>query len=363
MQRFVAPWVVSLSIAVASPAVAVSFDHLDCRRVRDGLGRDHVRAEMLARDPILTPRGRCTLTLPARYLCTASAVVGFDPPPPGGAAGPDAHGFVCYRARCRHDRPQVDVRDAFGDRTVAVKGTRLVCLPLASPEGTTTTTVTSTTLPPTSTTSTTPPSTSSTITTTSSTTSSTSSTLPTTTSSIATTTSSTSTTSTTLAGPVPPSAGCPVVNEVMTGSDASASEELIEILNPCAAALDLAGARILYQSASGATQRTLVTWDPGTALAAGGRLLYATSQYAGPADGSFASGLSGSGGGVGVEDAGGTLVDGVGWGTATNGLVEGSVAPAPAPGSAIARIPDGVDTDDGASDWRETAPTPGGPNA
>jgi hypothetical protein len=153
-----------------------------------------------------------------------------------------------------------------------------------------------------------------------------------------------------------------VVNEVMTGGAASASEELVEILNPCAAPLALGGARILYQSASGATERTLVAWEPGTVLAPAGRLLYATSAFPGPADGPFSSGLSGAGGGVAVVDAGGTLVDGVGWGTAANEFVEGSVAPAPAGGNVIARIPDGSDTDDGAADWQETAPTPGATN-
>jgi hypothetical protein len=153
-----------------------------------------------------------------------------------------------------------------------------------------------------------------------------------------------------------------VVNEVMTGGAESASEELVEVTNPCAVPLALEGARLLYQSASGATQRTLVTWEAGLVLAPGARLLYATSLFPGPTDGSFSSGLSGTGGGVAVVDAGGALVDGVGYGTATNDFVEGSVAAAPAAGSVIARIPDGVDTDDGAADWQERAPTPGAAN-
>jgi hypothetical protein len=152
------------------------------------------------------------------------------------------------------------------------------------------------------------------------------------------------------------------VNELMTGGASSASEELVEVVNPCTVPLALEGARLLYQSASGATQRTLVTWEAGMVLAPGARLLYATSLFPGPADGSFAAGLSGTGGGVAVADAAGALVDGVGYGTATNDFVEGTVAPAPAAGSVIARIPDGADTDDGASDWQETAPTPGAAN-
>jgi hypothetical protein len=357
-----------MAIVTASATLAGPFDHLDCRRLRDPGPRARVRGEVIAREPRLAAPAECTIMLPARYLCTAAAAAGLRPEPPGAAPGPEAHGYLCYRARCRRDRQTLSVRDQFGARDVVVRGSRFVCAPLDLPGGSTTTSTTtssttSTTLasttstlpPPTSTTSTAPPTTSTSSTTTS-TLATTTSTQPTT------TTSTTSTTTTTLAGPQPPSPGCPVVNEVMTGGASSASEELVEIVNPCAVPLALDGARLLYQSASGATQRTLVTWEPGTVLAPGARLLYATSLFPGPVDGSFAAGLSGTGGGVAVADAAGALVDGVGYGTAANDFVEGSVAPAPAAGSVIARIPDGADTDDGAADWQETAPTPGAAN-
>ena len=51
----------------------------------------------------------------------------------------------------------------------------------------------------------------------------------------------------------------------------------------------------------------------------------------------------------------GALVDGVGWGTATNALVEGTAAAAPpataAPGSSLVRLPDGHDTNANAADF------------
>jgi len=359
MKPFVAPWALAIVTGVASVAPALPFDHLDCRRVRDPRPRDRVRADLIAREPSLVARGDCTITLPARYLCTATSADVASAPQESGP-GPDAHDYLCYRTRCRHDRLDVSVRDRFGDRTLDVKRTGWVCAPLESPGGgaTTTTTIattTTTTLPSSTTTTTQPAATS----TTSSSTTTTTTAPPSTTTS---TSSTSSTTTSTIALPEPPSHGCPVVNEVMTGSAASASEELIEILNPCGVSLDLAGARVLYQSASGATQRTLVTWEAGTVLGSGARLLLATSNYGGPADGTFSSGLSGSGGGVAVADSDGLVVDGVGYGAATNAFVEGSTAPAPAAGSVIARIPDGADTDDGASDWQEAAPTPGAPN-
>ena len=60
----------------------------------------------------------------------------------------------------------------------------------------------------------------------------------------------------------------------------------------------------------------------------------------------------------------GLLVDSVGWGTATNALVEGTAATAPpttaAPGSSIVRLPDGHDSNTNAADFTVTSsPTPG----
>jgi hypothetical protein len=65
-----------------------------------------------------------------------------------------------------------------------------------------------------------------------------------------------------------------------------------------------------------------------------------------------------------VRDVTGALVDGIGWGTATNALVE-SVAAAsppatPPPGSSIVRTPDGHDTNDNAADLSvSSTATPG----
>ena len=64
---------------------------------------------------------------------------------------------------------------------------------------------------------------------------------------------------------------------------------------------------------------------------------------------------------MGLRDAGGNLVDSVGWGSSTaNGLVEGTPAPAPpataAPGSSDARKPDGNDTNDNSADFTVVSP-------
>jgi hypothetical protein len=395
MKRPVAVLAALVAAGVTSQAGAMSFDQLHCRRVRDDAPKRRVRTELVARDPVFGSATGCILKLPARYLCDGSALAGTTPDTPGVVAGAQAQRYLCYRARCDDGGQTLTLHDQFGERAVEVKSSRLVCAPAhlveggsttsttappdsttsttAAPDSTTSTTVapattTSTTMGPASTTSTTmaPPATTSTTLAPASTTSTTAP-PPTTSTSLPATTSTTSvppstTTTTTLGGPQPPSPGCPVVNEVMTGGASSASEEFVELVNPCGHALELAGARLLYRSSTGGTERVLASWDAGRVLAAGGRLVYATSLFPGPSDGVFVAGMAAAGGGVGIVDAAGGLVDAVGWGTAANGFVETTAAAAPAAGSVIARLPDGVDTDDNAADFEQASPTPGSVN-
>jgi hypothetical protein len=160
-----------------------------------------------------------------------------------------------------------------------------------------------------------------------------------------------------------------VVNEVSTGTTGSASDEFVELLNGGTVSVDLSGFKLVYRSAAGSSDVTLATVPDGVSLAAGGYYLFGGAGYAGSAapDESFSSGLAATGGGVGLRDAGGTLVDSVGWGTATNAFVEGSPVAAPPssdpPGTSAARSPDGHDSDDNASDFTLVAATPGGANA
>ena len=74
-----------------------------------------------------------------------------------------------------------------------------------------------------------------------------------------------------------------------------------------------------------------------------------------------------SGGGLGLRDPDGDLVDSVGYGSSTNAFVETAAAPAPpataSPGSSDIRLPDGHDTDDNATDFTvSSTPTARGPN-
>jgi len=158
------------------------------------------------------------------------------------------------------------------------------------------------------------------------------------------------------------------INEFSTGVEGALTDEFAEIVNTGTAAVDLSGYRLVYRSAAGTSDVSLDALPDGSVLAPGAFLLFGGSGYAGahPADRSFAPSLASAGGGVGLRDPSGALVDSVAWGTATNAFVEGAVAPAPAiapaPGKSAGRHPNGQDTNDNAADFTEGDPTPGGAN-
>jgi Lamin Tail Domain/Collagen triple helix repeat (20 copies) len=159
------------------------------------------------------------------------------------------------------------------------------------------------------------------------------------------------------------------VNELSTGTTGSAADEFVELVNPAQATANVGGYRLVYRSGTGTADVVLATIPAGTTIAPGGFYLLGGSAYSGAkhADQSFAAALAATAGGVGLRDAAGRLVDSIGYGTATNALVESRPAPAPpakaSPGSSDDRLPDGRDTDDNAADFAvSSTATPGEAN-
>ncbi len=171
------------------------------------------------------------------------------------------------------------------------------------------------------------------------------------------------------AGPI----GChPVFNEVLTGVTGSAVNEWIELYNPCTSAINITGWRVGYRGAttagalSAADSATLFTF-PARTIAPMGYVLLAGTGYVGTVDGRLSTGIADVGGGIGLRNAAGTVVDSLGWGTATNAFVRvrpAAVAPlAAAPGNTIQRRPDGTDTSNNMADFHiAMTPTPRGAN-
>ena len=153
------------------------------------------------------------------------------------------------------------------------------------------------------------------------------------------------------------------IDEFMTGTTGSAADEFVELVNVGSAAADLSGYKLVYRSASGTSDVSLATIPSGTSIPAGGYYLFGGSAYAGApaADQSFSTGIAATGGGLGLRNADGTLVDSVGYGSATtNAFVEGTPTAAPAttasPGTSAARLPNGHDSNDNSADFGAASP-------
>ena len=113
-----------------------------------------------------------------------------------------------------------------------------------------------------------------------------------------------------------------VLSEVQTGG-ASASDEFVEIANQGASSIDLVGLELVYATASGSTITRKAAWDATTELQPGRRLLVANSSgvFAGLADAGYSGGFAATGGALALRVIGGSVVDSIGWGDATNGFV------------------------------------------
>jgi hypothetical protein len=115
--------------SAAAPAHAGEVpDHLACRELG---GSDLARARVTVQSGIDGAGERACKLKKAAYLCSPAARISTVPFPPldvvDGAELPGD--FLCYRTRCRNDTGPRLVTDAFGERTVKLKRSRLVCVP------------------------------------------------------------------------------------------------------------------------------------------------------------------------------------------------------------------------------------------
>jgi hypothetical protein len=162
----------------------------------------------------------------------------------------------------------------------------------------------------------------------------------------------------------PAAPACVKINEISANGDVAVgggSDEFVELYNTCAITVSLAGARLVYRSAAGTSNTTQVNFATSTVIEGGGYLVYAGTGYTGPSNGTFVSGLAAAGGGLQLV-YGATVFDSVGYGTATNAFIEGTVAVAPANGASISRIPNGADSNVNSVDFVAAPRTPGAAN-
>jgi len=158
-----------------------------------------------------------------------------------------------------------------------------------------------------------------------------------------------------------------VISQVQTGG-VVADDEFVELHNNGSIAVDLNGYRLVYRSANGSNDvGPFATWTTSTLVQPGQYYLIASTNY----DGGVTPDLTYSpaicmcsmgqaGGGLAVRNGAqntGTVIDSLGWGTATNVFVEATVAAAPAINNSTARNQNGCqDTDNNANDFSGLIP-------
>ncbi len=160
-----------------------------------------------------------------------------------------------------------------------------------------------------------------------------------------------------------------VISQFQAGGTGNANDEFIEIHNVSSNAIDLNGYRVVYRSASGTNDvGPMGLWSSPTVLQPGQFYLIASAAYTGGItpnstyDPSVcACSMSASGGGLAIRNGAqntGTIVDSVGWGTATNVFIETAVTPAPANSTSQIRAQNGCqDTDNNSADFTNSNPS------
>ncbi len=148
----------------------------------------------------------------------------------------------------------------------------------------------------------------------------------------------------------------------------TAQDEFIEIHNTSSSAADLNGYRVVYRSAGGVNDVAMVEWTTSTIVPSGGYYLIATSAY----DGTVTSNInyntatvsmSATGGGIAIRNGAlntGVIIDSVGYGSATNAFIEGTVTAVPAVNTSQLRANNACqDTDVNSADFANlVTPTP-----
>ena len=147
---------------------------------------------------------------------------------------------------------------------------------------------------------------------------------------------------------------------------ANPQDEFIELHNTSSSPADLNGYSLNYRSAAGVNDVAMVSWSTSTIVPSGGYYLVANASYTGAVPSNInyniaTVSMSATGGGIGIRNGPvntGVLVDSVGYGTATNIFVEGTVTTAPALSTAQNRASGGCqDTDNNSADFANLSPS------
>lgn len=147
----------------------------------------------------------------------------------------------------------------------------------------------------------------------------------------------------------------------------TANDEFIELHNTSANPVDLNGYRVVYRSANGTNDVLFAEWTTSTVIPAGGFYLIASTAFDGGVTPNLTynpttcmCSMSATSGGIAVRLGAlntGTIIDSVGYGSATNAFIETTVTTAPAANNGQGRLNNGCqDTDNNSADFSTLIP-------
>ncbi len=145
-----------------------------------------------------------------------------------------------------------------------------------------------------------------------------------------------------------------VISSVQTtGGLGHTTEDFVELYNPLATQFNLKGSRLVKRTKVGTSDTSLKSWTDDAFIPSGGRYRWANTGYPGSADVRTSGSIADDNAVAlrqGSEDTG-VIIDAVGWGQASNALVESSpFSTNPTVGQVLARK-QWVDTSSNASDF------------
>jgi DNA/RNA endonuclease G (NUC1) len=162
-----------------------------------------------------------------------------------------------------------------------------------------------------------------------------------------------------------------VISQFQAGGTANPNDEFVEIHNISSSSVDLNGYRVVYRSANGSNDvGPFAVWTTSTILQPGQFYLIASTGYTGATVGDITydpstclCSMSATAGGLAIrngENNTGTIIDAVGWGTASNIFFEGTRTTAPPNSTSQIRVLNSCqDTDNNSADFtNQNPPTP-----
>jgi hypothetical protein len=152
-----------------------------------------------------------------------------------------------------------------------------------------------------------------------------------------------------------------VVNEIYYDHPgADAGYEFVELIDTAGDAVDIGGLTLEFHNGSAAGWVVLWRAEPGVSIAADTPFLLGANRVSPAPDVSIDLSLQNGPDAIRIVDAGGAVLDVVGYGGLDDpAYTETLGAAAVSAGMSIARVPDGNDTGDNAADFVAAAPSPG----